>query len=216
MSLRYGTLTSRLWTTSLVVIVAFGLGGLLLYRVSSADVRPLNATFSELPMEIEDYVGEDREFDEEIARSVGAMDSVSRIYTNPSGVEISLHAASWNSLLQPTLPHPPTICYVASGAQIVDSRFVSVGKDEPPVEARLLTIDRDGMKSLVLYWYRWDDKVCTTRSQATLARLALVGESAWPPVVKVMLETQCGLSADDALRSLTSFAAEVHDWTKTL
>jgi hypothetical protein len=219
MSLLPGTFVSRLWMTALVVVLAFGIGGLVLYRVSSVEVRPLNRSFSELPLEIGGFIGEDQKFDEEIARSVAAVDSVSRMYKSPSGVEITLHAAAWDSLSQPTLPHPPRICYVASGAQIVDQRQVTVDTENPtelPMVAQVLTIDREGRQSFVLYWYRWDDDVCITRSQAVLTRLRLVGQSEWPPVVKVMLETPCGLSPDDAIKSLTGFAAKIHEWSKTL
>ena len=219
MSLLPGTFVSRLWTTALVVVLAFGLGGLVLYRVSSADVRPLKKSFSQLPLEIGGFIGKDQQLDEQVARSVGATDSVSRMYKSPAGVEISVHAAAWDSLDQPTLPHPPAICYVASGAQIVDQRQVTVDTEnptEPPIVAQVLTIDREGQRSFVLYWYRWDDDVCTTRSQAVWTRLRLVGQSEWPPVVKVMLETSCGLSPEDSLKSLTAFAANIHEWTKTL
>ncbi|MHB8974675.1 MAG: EpsI family protein [Pirellulaceae bacterium] len=219
MSLLPGTFVSRLWRTAFVIVLAFGLGGLFLYRVSSADVLPLKESFSQLPLEIAGYIGKEQKLDEQVARSVAATDSVSRMYRNSNGVEISVHAAAFDSIGRPTLPHPPTVCYVASGAQIVDQRQVTVAPEnstEPPIVAQVMTVDREGQKSFVLYWYRWDNDVCTTRTQAMWTRLRLVGCSEWPPVVKVMLEIPCGNNPDESLKALTAFAANINEWTKTL
>ena len=48
--------------------------------------------------------------------------------------------------------------------EIVGEKSVEVGTTDSKIDARLMTIERNGLRSFVLYWYFWDDKVCTTRS----------------------------------------------------
>ena len=215
MSLLSTNFVSRLWVTAIAIGLAFGASLILLYRVGSVEIRPLHKPLDELPLTILQFSGEDRPLRDDIEASMNAIDSVSRTYKDPTGVNISLHVAAFTGLGQPTLPHPPTICYPAAGGQIVGQQPVTVGTKDP-ITASMLTVDREGSRSYVLYWYFWDDKVCTTRSQATMARLRMVGRQEWPPVVKVLLETPIGGPSTDAAKTLTDFAAVVHDWTKSL
>jgi EpsI family protein len=216
MSLLSTSFVSRLWVTAVAIGLAFGASLILLYRVGSVEIRPLNRPMAELPRTILRYTGEDRPLKAEIEASMNAIDSVSRTYRDPAGVAISLHVAAFTGLGQPTLPHPPSVCYPAAGGQIVADNPVTVGAKDDSITARLMTIERENVRSYVLYWYFWDDNVCTTRSQATMARLRMVGRSQWPPVVKVLLEIPTSGPSDDAEKSLTDFAAVVHEWTKSL
>lgn len=216
MSLASARFSVRLWLAAMVVVVTFGASLALAYRIGSVEIRPLHGALASLPLQIESYVGEDRELDPQVARRVNAIDSVSRVYNDPiSGREVSMHMAAFTALGEPTLPHPPALCYRLSGAEVVGQRPVAIPA-KSPITAQLLTVERDGVRSYVIFWYAWDDKVCTTRSQAALTRLTLAGRSQWPPLVKVLLEMRVGSSADDALQAITDFAAHVRDETAQL
>lgn len=217
MSVPTASLFSRLWRTAIVVCVAFGVCLFLLYRVGAVEIRPLQRPISELPLQILQYTGVEGGLSEEVAKRVNATDSVSRTYTDPSTRnEIALHVAAFTGLGEPTLPHPPRVCYPAAGGMIVGEKPVEVGPDDAKIWARLLTVERNNVTSLVLYWYSWDDMVCTTRWQAAVTRLRLVGRSQWPPVIKVLMEMPIDGTSQQPEQDLLRFAAEVHARTKSL
>ena len=215
MALSLGDLGSRLWMAAIAVVVIFGFALALLHRMGSVEMRPLTKSLAEVPWQIEDYTGKVTTLDNRVAQEVDAKDAISRIYRNPAGQEISIHVAAWDSLGQPTLPHLPMHCYPGTGAIIVGQRPVTVPA-ENPFQASLMSIDRDGRRSLVLYWYAWDERVCTSRSQACLVRLRLATYSQWPPLVKVLMETAVGQSEDDAQQRLLSFAVKIREATQSL
>lgn len=217
MSVPTANLVGRLWRTAVVVCLAFGACLFLLYRVGAVEIRPLHRPMSDLPLQILQYIGAEGGMSEEVAKRVNAIDSVSRTYTDPQTKnEISLHVAAFTGLGEPTLPHPPRVCYPAAGGRIVGEKPVEVGPKDATIVGRLMTVERNNVTSLVLYWYSWDDMVCTTRSQAAMTRLRLVGRSQWPPVVKVLMEMPIDGTSQEPEQDLLRFAAEVHARTQKL
>lgn len=209
-------LTRRLLLIALVLVVFQGGAYVLLNRAKSSEVRPLHGTLSDIPFEIGQWQGETQEFDEEIEKTVGARHAISRRYINATGDrQISLHVGEWDSLKTPTLPHPPGICYPANGATIVRREPVMIGESDP-VEAELMVFEFKQARSMVLYWYAWDDVVCTTRGDACLARLKMIGSRQWPPVVKVMLDTITVPNETEAKEALVDLGNEIRELTKDL
>lgn len=209
----------RLFSVAIVLLVSLGGAQFLLNRAKSSEVRPLHKKLSEFPYELGGWHGEDKKFDERIEKTVGARHAISRVYrsTSKEGTprQVSLHIGEWNSLETPTLPHPPGICYPASGAEIVGREPVSVGEADP-IEAEILTVEHQGMQSLVLYWYQWNEQVCTTRWDACVARLKMIGRREWPPVVKVMLDTASISDHNEAKQTLKELAQEIRAETTSL
>ncbi len=200
----------------------------LLARAKNSDVRPLHDDLNDVvQMEFGTTDGShwrsaESTPDDEIIRTTGARHAISRLYVNEAGRGISVHIGDWNSLQHPTLPHPPWICYPANGAQIVgEEPFVLneedvVKENAIPQVAKILTVENKGMRSLVLYWYAWEDRICTTRWDATKARLSMLGSREWPPVIKVMLETPAAPSQEEAMEAITDFAAKIREMTRSL
>ena len=210
------SLTRRLWIIAAVLLLLQGSAFFFLQRAKSSEVRPLRKDLHGFPYDLGDWHGEDQDLDEAVVKKVGARHSISRSYRDAAfGRAVSLHIGDWDSLKTPTLPHPPTICYPAAGVQILRRETIEVD-DADPFQAELLLVEREGGRSLVLYWYRWDEQICTTRTQACMARLKMIGSQEWPPVVKVLLDTPCIPSETAALESLRNFAAEVRKWTRDL
>lgn len=228
--IRYSTpmtksLFHRLLIIATVLLLLQGGAFFLLQRAKSSEVRPLNSDLSEIPYdfggpsEIGLWRGEDQELNEEIEKTVGARHAISRSYTDSkTGRVITVHIADWDSLKTPTLPHPPVICYAASGAEILSREPITVNgvNEVDPMVAELMIVESRGVRTLVLYWYAWDEVVCTTRGQACMARLKMIGSREWPPVVKVMLSTQAIPNESDAKEALLDFASQIRELTKEL
>lgn len=212
-------LRKRLFIIATILLVSQGGAFFLLQRAKSSEVRPLTKQLSDMPYEIVggigQWKGQDQKTDDEITRTVGARQAISRTYLGPEGRTIAVHIGDWDSLNTPTLPHPPGICYPASGFKITRREKVTIGKDDP-VEAEILFVEHSGYEAAILYWYGWEELVCTTRGQACLARLKMIGRRDWPPVVKVMLDTPSGGNELQAIEDLKDLGSEIREWTKTL
>ncbi len=166
-------LARRLWIVAATLLVLQGGAFFLLQRARSSEVRPLHRDLSDLPFDIvtkdgnkeSDWQGKDQILDEELTKTVGARQSIGRFYQNAAGQGISVHMADWDSLQHPTLPHPPSICYVASGGKIISREPIEIAAKEP-IKAELMVVERGGVRTLALYWYSWNELVCTTRTEA--------------------------------------------------
>jgi len=207
------TITKRLFVIATMLVVFLGGAFFLLQRAKSSEVRPLHTSLNDaVPFSLGNWQGEDQKLDEEITKTVGARHAISRVYTDDSGRAISLHIGDWDSLEHPTLPHPPAICYPATGAKIIGRETIHVGDDQAKAEV-LIVQNAKGVESLVLYWYCWDDQVCTTRWEACMTRLKQIGSREWPPVVKVMMDTPSVPNRSEALAVLRQFAGEIRNRT---
>lgn len=212
-------LFNRLAIIATVLLLLQGGAFFLLQRAKSSEVRPLNSELTNIPYEFGDWHGEDQEIDEGIEKTVGARHAISRSYTEgKTGRVITAHVADWDGLKTPTLPHPPVICYTASGAEIISRKPIEVtGADgAESMVAELMIVENRGVRTLVLYWYAWEELVCTTRGQACMARLKMIGSREWPPVVKVMLSTQGIPNESDATEVLKEFASQIREITREL
>ena len=89
------SLVRRLWLLAAVLAVTLGGAFAFLQWASSAETRDLRGHLESLPMEINAWVGEDKELDEHVARRVGAIESISRVYKNSANEVISVHVACW-------------------------------------------------------------------------------------------------------------------------
>lgn len=209
-------LARRLWITVAVLAVAFGGAFFFLQWASSSEVRELHKRLVDFPMQIGQWTGEDREMDEIVVQQVNARESISRAYHDSLHRSVFIHIASWSALGSPTLPHPPKVCYPAAGVTIIDETPVTVGEGDDQITARLLVTEREGQRTLVLYWYFWDSYVVATRWEATTVRLRLSGRREWPPVVKILLDAPVTGSEDETRERLVEFAGHVRAWTKDL
>jgi EpsI family protein len=165
-----------------------------------------------MPLQLDDWTGENAELDPKVFQALGADAAVNRVYRNVLGEAVTFHTAYWSN--EDLTPHLPQVCYSGAGYAIKSELPVTVDAKQGPIRARLLTCERDGRSNHVLYWYQQGDITYTTRSEGKEARRALWGEKVWPPIAKVMLHTS-GLTDEVARKRLTELAAAaqtaIHD-----
>lgn len=173
---------------------------------------------TELPMQLDGWTGEPMEMDARLFRATHAEEVVSRLYRNKADKHVTVHGAVFGTAPR-NLPHPPTICYPASGWTTIksDGELVLNEADGEPITVRTLTFDMEGSRILVAFWYQFGDHVIVNNPGLRSARVALrdSGVEAWPALVKVMLQTPIR-KPERAEARMKEFASLVHTWTKDI
>jgi hypothetical protein len=88
------------------------------------------------------------------------------------------------------LYHSPTNCYRSAGWRLIEDSKVDV-KVPGAADQRiyLSTWERKGETALVAYWFRLGDYTLFERWNMLGVRWAMRGQSSWPPLVKILLQT---------------------------
>ncbi len=181
-------------------------------------VRKPRVEVSEIPITFGDWKGEETEMDPRItgviARDHGSA-VVSRLYRDPEDRTISLHSAV-TTVYTRDLRHHPNRCYETHGSRILkDERPTITLDDGRSVNVGLLTVEKEGQRSLALYWFQFGDHVVLDESQQDEARRSVQGQKEWPPVIKVLLSLRLSNEEKDRAR-LMDFAKQVYTWTREM
>ena len=170
--------------------------------------------FRELPMQLGGWSGEDACLAPRFANLGDPYAAINRTYRNPSDAAVIFYAALFDQVEIPVAPHSPESCYPASGHRIVASRdlHVSAGKEEEFL-ARILTLERDGRSSSVLFWFQVPGVTYLDGYAQRRLFWTYRGQATWPAVVKVMLESR-NPNSDKAADELKDLAGHTYQWVK--
>ncbi|NQU26358.1 MAG: EpsI family protein [Candidatus Nealsonbacteria bacterium] len=207
--------TIRFLVACIVVVLIYATTSMLREGGSAGGVRPLRKDLQELPLSLGEWEGEEGELDPEIFQKTGAVDTIDRTYRDAAGHQVILHSAYWDEYgVGP--PHDPHVCYPGAGYRITHEKDVLLdGPNKSTCRARLLTLALDGRVEYVLYWYQHGDSVFVDRAGLRKSRQKWRGRKVWPPVFKVMLQTD-GTGAEQAVKRLQSIAEPTFGWTQEL
>ena len=91
-----------------------------------------------------------------------AASTVTGVYYDSAGVRVPVEMDMF-TLLDVSLPHPPEQCYNLSGGHVLAFRdtLLPLAADNS-VNVRLMTVDRNGQRMNVLFWYNLDKEVVVT------------------------------------------------------
>ncbi len=196
-----------------ISLVAYGLKD----RGMPTERASLEMNIQEMPRQLGTWTAEDSPPDPEIFKATGAEMAIDRLYRDKKGNTVSLHSAVFLEDFRTGVtgvPHPPEICYPASGYQLAGGETVYLDAESSPSRsARLLTFDKQGQRIYCLFWYQLGGTTyCTGDAQRRLIH-TFRGQTTWPPVVKVMLQT-AAVDPAEAKSRLTALAALAFDWTR--
>lgn len=196
--------------------------GYLLSRNMPDDFRSPRYELKEMPLKLGAWVGEEIPMKKEITGAIDADDCVDRLYRDPTGRQISLHA---NAVMRYflTLKHHPRHCYTTHGSRLVKEKEDELKMpDGSTVPVGIMLMENQGQRILVLYWYQLDVfphndnvEIALDHPQQRKLRWKLHGQKTWPPLVKVLLQTPAP-EEQSAERRIKEFAARVYGWTKYL
>ncbi len=183
--------------------------GLTQFYAAPTGTRMPDRNIAELPMQLGQWTGEDREVSDRLFEAVGADQIVNRVYTRPDGATVSLHLAVFSNHGLHT-PHHPFNCYGGAGMQGITEREIQI--DGPGSRACFLTAEREGAESFALFWYQFGGRNVLWRDDLRRESWSFQGEKAWPPVIKVLLSSSAPTPEAGRLL-LEDIARQVYAWT---
>jgi EpsI family protein len=167
----------------------------------------------ELPMKLDDWRGENAELDAKTFASTGADTAISRSYQNAkTGIAVSALIATYKTMA--ALYHSPENCYRSNGWTALNATTVTLtGGDRPEIPVKMTTYEQDNERGkqrvMILYWYEVGDNVMFTREDTLRVQWAMRGRKAWPPIYKVLLQTELTSETDIAKKSLLDLASTI-------
>jgi hypothetical protein len=205
------SLTRYVWIT--LAIVAVTQLPIVAWQRSfvASMVRPQRHVLSELPLAFEHWTGKVTELDPRIFVVIGAEEQINRLYMNPDGAAIAVHCATWTSP-NPGTPHGPDDCYSRAGWKLLQSRTMTLpGRPDAPIAER--EYERSGERVVVIFWYQMDDRTYVDRVGERTVRRAHWGQREWPPLTKVLLQTDL---TDFAEPRLLEIAPRIYEFVRKL
>jgi EpsI family protein len=166
-----------------------------------------------IPNELGRWKGESTELDPTLTEATDAEVVVERLYRDVPGNVINLHVNTMRKFFT-DLRHNPEHCYTSHGYQILERKptELQIGGQTGP-RVMLLTVDENGNRVMVMYWYHFGDEVIREGAELRKARWALRGRKTWPPLIKVMLQTPAP-DAEMAEARLKDFAEQLYPLTE--
>jgi hypothetical protein len=141
---------------------------------------------------------------------------VDRAYVEAdSKAVVVAEVAAWTGP-QTSLPHPPKYCYPGTGYSVESERALSFrDATGSSVSAILMSVRQYDRPYLVLYWYRMGDASLLSTESVREACWSRRGQRVWPPLVKVLLQTESA-DAKAAEDRLLRLASELAAWSATI
>lgn len=199
------------------VIIALIQGGVMLIRQKREPVaiREPAAPLAELPMRLGGWRGSDYTMDARLSAAIGAHSVLDRVFKDDTGAQVQLELAAFTAN-EIDLPHAPQTCYTNVGWTMKQQKDVDLKlADGTSRRARILGFEQEGQRIHVMYWYQFGDVHVLDYGGLRRQRAKLFGQSSWPPLVKVMIQTALAdvAQAEDLL---TGFGESLLAWSRKL
>jgi len=205
----------------LIMLVSAAHGGFVVVRAGTrpGQVRLPARSIHELPRTLGVWHGEDPERQGEEAEihakifvGTGALDAVDRIYTDRSGHATSLFVALYDDP-EAGVYHTPSNCYRSNGWTNIDDVPMPLEvPGRPTISVSLSTWESGDKRIQVLCWYEMGEHVLFDRRDWGLLQFKLRGQTIWPPMYKVLLQTQVLPGGGPATTRLLDLAGQVRGW----
>jgi EpsI family protein len=168
-------------------------------------VRPKNAAALQLPLrEFPSGIGsshsEDRPFETQVVRAIGADDYINRIYAG-SSLPIELYIGYYRDQRTGDRMHSPKNCLPGSGWEPVHSTRIQIGSvDGIPVVVNGFLVAQGSKRDMVLYWYQSHGRIIASEYSAKfwLVADALNRRSADGAIVRIWTTAIDGEASSEA------------------
>jgi EpsI family protein len=137
-------------------------------KVASGSQRPL----SEFPAVIGVSLSEDRPFDQQVVRAIGADDYINRVYVG-STPPIELYIGYYKDQRSGDKIHSPKNCLPGSGWDAIHSSRVQIGSvNGTPVIVNGYLVAQGTKRDMVLYWYQSHERIVASEYWAKFLLIA--------------------------------------------
>lgn len=197
-----------------VVLLLAVFGGMYMVRGGlvppEVDLPP--QSFSEMPLHLAQWTGQDQELDPRIAVQIGADTTVNRIYNQPDLAAMWVHVAVFSNPVT-GISHTPLYCYQGAGWTKLSERRVTmdVGVNSQ-LSASFSTWTQEGKMIRVLYWFELGDHVLYNRYDLGVVRWAMRGRHRWPALIKVLIQTHASPNENDDIARMQSLVRPMTTW----
>ena len=190
-----------------VILVIAGGMSIALYFRQMGEVDTVK--MSGFPMQIGAWKGEDISLDDRTYRVLETKNIVMRKYVNAEKDEVYLYMVA--SEKNRKVAHPPEICYMGSGAKIIEKnqvKFNVPGLDKMLEVNSFVSIDKG--ESLVYYWYKAGDTFTAdyVSQQVKSAMKQIMGKMSSVAMIRVSTMIANG-NKEKAGRTLQEFSAKI-------
>jgi len=148
----------KILVVTVTLVLSFGLRVWL----SAAPFSPKRESLAAFPKQAGPWtmVGETK-IDADTADVLKADDYVMRAYRDEKGQQVDLFIAYYQTQKSGDSMHSPKNCLPGAGWGIVESNEVAMSAENPahPILINRYLIEKNGAKSLVLYWYQANGRV---------------------------------------------------------
>jgi EpsI family protein len=144
-------MTGKVLLVSLILLIGGAIGNSLRFAEATPDHPP---AFSEIPLELSTYYGEERRFSEESYDVLRADTTTLRLYTTGKGERLWLFVGYFASQKYGSQIHSPRNCLPGSGWKIgrIEPYLLRLSDGTTRDINRLIITDR-GTRELMLYWF---------------------------------------------------------------
>jgi EpsI family protein len=149
-------ISSRKYLT-VIIILSITLMPLVYIDKSRGAFLNSNFKFAGLPLEIGEWKGKDVALPERTYKILETRDVIVREYSNPQGEVIAL--AIVRSANERSAFHPPEICYLGGGVELLDKTVETVDFGGPyQLKANKLVMQGKGHLEVAWYWFTVGDE----------------------------------------------------------
>jgi len=148
----------RLAVIAITLLLSFGLR----IWLSAVPLTPNRESLSNFPRQVGPWtMVREEKLDDSVSDVLKADDYVVRSYREENGQEAGLFIAYYKTQKAGENMHSPKHCLPGSGWEIVKSDEVALWPDDPsrPAMINRYVIEKNGARSLVLYWYQANGRV---------------------------------------------------------
>jgi EpsI family protein len=144
--------------TSVAALLLAG-GILATHNFRPAGAVGLERPLRQFPSAVGSSRGEDRPFDDDVARAIGADDYINRAYVG-TAPPIELYIGYYKDQSAGERIHSPKNCLPGSGWEPVHSSRVQIGSvGGVPIVANGYLVARGANRDMVLYWYQTHGRI---------------------------------------------------------
>jgi EpsI family protein len=152
----------RTLITALALVVGIFVTQSVRPKNAAAPQRPLR----EFPSDIGFSHSEDRPFENQVVRAIGADDYINRIYVG-SNLPIELYIGYYKDQRTGDRIHSPKNCLPGSGWAPVHSTRIQIGNvDGAPVVVNGFLVAQGAKRDMVLYWYQSHGRIIASEYHA--------------------------------------------------